>query len=140
YQVLLEFEEDKTLGNLNNSIISRDINVIVGGNPKTYTIEVALPFWDEISPVWGTPVSIVSIALEIQDIITGSKLRPLNEDNDHDYFAVMDVTYNVTLFAQIGITVKIVTPVEDPLTELPVIEPAIENKLQEIGIDSILHE
>jgi hypothetical protein len=140
YQVLLEFEEDATLGNLNNSIISRDMDLIVGGNPKTYTIQVAMPFWDEISPVWGTPVSLVSIALEIQDIITGSKLRPLSEDNDHDYFAVMDVTYNVALTDRIGVTVKIMTPVQDPLVELPVVEPAIESILQEIGIDSIIHE
>ena len=95
YAVLLEFEEDEILGDLNSSLIQ---------NPAG-TIEVAFPFWDEVPAAWTTDITLVSITLE--DVTgTGVQLRPLDMGNDHDYFAILDVTYNGTIMDRVPVTVK----------------------------------
>jgi len=130
YQVVLEFEEDELLGDLNSSIITSEIE-ISPGNTKTF--QVAFPFWDEISASWRSEVTLVSITL--QDILPGVKLKPLGTTNQ-DFFAVMDVTYNGTLTDQIGVFIRVVDGVDTAAVELPLIAA----KLQDITPSSLIKQ
>ena len=136
YQVLIEFEEDEALGDLNNSIISREITI--SGISQPHTIEVALPFWDELQPFWSSDFAITGIEMEEQG--GGKKLRPLGPDHDHDYFALLDIKDNLIVIDQIGVTIKITSKIQQPAIELPLIESAIQNKLTETGQGSIIRE
>ena len=101
YNVLLEFEDDPVLGDLNSSIIQSPL--VSGG-----VMEVAYPFWDVIPPAWTQTITIVSITLEDVTGTPGVKLRPLDLDNAYDYFALLDVTYNGGATTdQIGVTIKV---------------------------------
>jgi len=124
YNVLLEFEEDPILGDLNSSVIQSPIGV--GG-----IIEAAFPFWDEIPAAWGTNITINTITLEDVTAVPGEKLRPLDSANDHDYFAILDVTYNGTTTDQIPVTIKVTAGID---------ETTIKNKLVETGPQSLTKE
>lgn len=101
YNVLLEFEDDPVLGDLNSSIIQSPL--VSGG-----VMEVAYPFWDVIPSTWTQAITIVSIVLEDVTGTPGVKLRPLDVDNAYDYFALLDVTYNGGANTdQIGVTIKV---------------------------------
>ncbi len=101
YNVLLEFEDDPVLGDLNSSILQSTL-------PSGGIMEVAYPFWDLIPPAWTQAITIVSITLEDVTGTPGVKLKPLDDDNAYDYFALMDVTYNGGAATdQIGVTVKV---------------------------------
>ncbi len=94
YDVLLEFEEDDLLGDLNSSLIQ---------DPDG-TIEVAFPFWDEVPAAWTGDINFAGIILE--DVTgSGDQLRPLDMGNDHDYFAILDVSYGTSM-DRIPVTVK----------------------------------
>jgi hypothetical protein len=121
YNVLLEFEEDKDLGDLNNSLV--EATGISGG-----TMEVAFPYWDQVPTAWTTDLSFNSITLEDVTTVPGEKLRPLDDGNSHDYFAIMDVTYNVSTMDRIPVTVKVTGTVD---------ETTIMNKLQETAAGSL---
>ncbi len=100
YNVLLEFDDDPVLGDLNSSIIQSKL-------PSGDIMEVAFPFWDAIPVAWTQSITIVSITLEDVTGTPGVKLKPLDDDNAYDYFALMDVTYNGGATTdQIGVTIK----------------------------------
>jgi hypothetical protein len=108
YNVLLEFQEDPVLGDLNSSIIQSVIGI------ASEIIEVAFPFWDEIPAAWATDITIVSITLEDVTPVPGEKLRLLDAANDHDYFAILDVTYNGAIMDRIPVTIKVPPDIDEP--------------------------
>ena len=141
YNVLLEFEEDETLGDLNSSIVNADFEILVGSNTIQHTIEVAFPFWDEISANWTQDITINSISLE--DVIgmpPGTKLRVLEAGINYIFFAVMNIIYNGTQTDQIGVTIQLTSGMDDPDTEMPFIETGIIDKLKETGNASVTKE
>ncbi|MFT4156077.1 hypothetical protein [Parafilimonas sp.] len=134
YNVLLEFEEDETLGDLNNSIITAGIDITVGADTINHTIEVAFPFWDEISSAWKQDITLNSITLQdVPGMPAGTKLRELQTGIEHVFFAVMNIAYNTTEADQIGLTMQLTSVMQDPDTELPLVETAIVNALQDIS-------
>jgi hypothetical protein len=141
YNVLLEFEEDEELGDLNSSIISAAIKITIGSETIQHTIDIAFPFWDEISVDWTQDITINGITLE--DVIgfpPGTKLRELETGINYVFFAVMNIQYNGTQTDQIGVTIQLTSAMQDPTTELPLIEKSIVEKLQETGDASPVKE
>lgn len=124
YNVLLEFEEDEELGDLNSSVIRAPVGV-------NGTIEVAFPFWDEISPAWASDIAISDI--QLMDVTTegDTQLRPLDDANNHDFFALLRVIYNGTSTDELGITIKVSDGIDND---------TIKDKLREFGAQSLIKE
>ncbi len=113
YNILLEFEEDEALGDLNSSVIAGSVT---GG-----TIEVAYPFWDEISAAWANDLIISNITIVQSNLV--------NTDADSQtYFIVLKVTYS-TGSDQFGVTVT---------ADLGIAQVDIENKLKEFDAASLI--
>ena len=142
YNVLLEFEEDDVLGDLNSSIVSANIEILIGGNPNPveHVIEVAFPFWDEISATWTQNITLNSITLQDVPGMPGKKLRELETGIRFIFFAVLQITYNGAQTDQIGVTIQLTSVMQDAATELPLVEAGIINKLQDITGTSISKE
>lgn len=113
YNILLEFEEDEVLGDLNSSVVA--------GNVTGGTIEVAYPFWDEISAAWANDLVISNI-----DIIQSNLVS--TDASSQTYFMILRVTYS-TGSDQFGVTVT---------ADLGIAEVDIENKLKETDDASLI--
>jgi hypothetical protein len=113
YNILLEFEEDEELGDLNSSVIAANVT---GG-----TIEVAFPFWDEISAAWAGDLVMSNV-----DIIQSNLVS--TDAGSQTYFMILRVIYS-TGSDQFGVTVT---------ADLGIAEVDIENKLKETDDASLI--
>ncbi len=80
YDVLLEFEEHESLGDLNNNIFKRTLS---GG----IEIEVAFPFWDEIDNMFKSEIDLEKISIKIKD----NELKPFTDNLEQDYYALLEI-------------------------------------------------
>ena len=80
YDVLLEFEEHDTLGDLNNNIFKRTLS---GG----IEIEVAFPFWDEVDDLFKSEIDLEQISIRIED----NELKPFTDNLEQDYYALLEI-------------------------------------------------
>jgi hypothetical protein len=113
YNILLEFEEDEELGDLNSSVVSGNV---IGG-----TIEVAFPFWDEISAAWANDLTITDVQIIQSNLVS-------TDAANHTYFMILRATHNAG-FDQFGVTVT---------ADLGITEVTIQNKLKEFDSASVI--
>lgn len=91
YDVLLEFEEDPNLGDLNQSIFSRTIEINADpGGFKYVTLEVGFPFLDDEEMLaWRKPLSFTSVAG-----VDGPEVTLIEAEGGIDYIADLVINYN----------------------------------------------
>ncbi len=100
YDILVEFEEDDELEDLNSSILKRIIDVA----GSEVIIEWAFPVWDEMPDDWRSLIPINEIKLLEVPGQPGEKLRLL--PNSQDYFTVVEVSYASSKKYKFGLRIK----------------------------------
>src|SRR5688572_2528704 len=114
YSTLLEFADDS----LNSNNFVEQVTIVLP-QPKTYTVDIAFPHWDEEDVIpFREDVTLITISFD------GPPGDEWNEiENNTSFFTRAKVTYQPPVGGsqqlQLWIIVQITTPMEDPLVEAP---------------------
>jgi len=114
YEVLLEFEEDPNLGDLNQSIFSRTIEIVTAnGSSKYVTLEIGFPFLDdEEMELWREKLNFIAV-----EGVSGPEITLLEAEGGIDYIADLVVHYDDDGTKTHCIRVSIRLSAIEPLTE-----------------------
>ncbi len=135
YDVLLELDEDDILGDINSSIIEKNITINIGSGDQNFTIGVFFPFWDEEdSNVFREIVTIDDITSPGSSSILLTP--PSGEEND--YSAELEITYNTISTTSFTVIISVNPSIgADPL-ETTTVENEIIALLSDTGNDSFV--
>lgn len=139
YDVLLEFDDDSTLGEINSGIIERNFDIDYGGGDvRSYVMEVSFPSWDKI-PEFHEDVIVDNISSPSSAVIV---LESATLDNYNDYFSELEVTYNgLVTPVNISVTMRITPQIGTDGTEnIEVANEVIARLSQAVGDDAIINE
>jgi hypothetical protein len=143
YEVLLEFEDDPDLGDLNSTILTVN-NVEVNYadaalNPVQvfHDVEFSYPFWDEVE---SAPFKSIQTVSSITGPGGGS-ITLLNavEDDVNDYFANIEVNFG-SQSQVLGISITITTELGNEPDERTQLETEILNLLTQVAPSAFLAE
>jgi hypothetical protein len=130
YDVMLELDDDEELGDINRSIIERSFTIDFGGGDiRSYIIEVSFPFWDEEDVIpFQEEVAISSI---VSPGLAGIELSTASPEDQSDYFAELEVTYNGALTTTFSITIRVIPEIGADAVENTAVENEIITLLSE---------
>lgn len=128
YDITLELEDDDTWGDLNFNLF----HATVSHNGTDYDIEVAFPFWDELSDVEENPdisaVSFATAAADNSDIFVFIQNEETTRENANDYYAEVNLTTNTTNF-RITVWVKVTSEIDEVTLESDSFQNALKATL-----------
>ncbi len=136
YDVLLELDEDDTLGDINSSIIEKNITINIGSGDQDFTIGVFFPFWDEeganaFQEIFTTIDNITSPG-SASIILT----PPSGEEND--YSAELEITYNTISTTSFTVIISVNPTIGTDPIETTAVENEIITLLSNTGNDSFI--
>ncbi|MEM9919697.1 MAG: hypothetical protein AAF990_16490 [Bacteroidota bacterium] len=127
YEVYLELQEDKTLGDLNSPSIFKTIALDLGSGLRDYRLEFIFPRWSDLQREWLADWNLVSATLEDIDETT----------DESDYLVTLTVTTDAGVLDVIEIIVFFRPGLEDG-DDTNILETAIENLVTDTAADALI--
>lgn len=132
YDVLLEFDEDATLGDLNSNTIYQTVSVEINpGDSRVYELVFTFPYWDDESVrAFREELNIISIRTPGETSVALNRIS--NPSDENDYYVELEVDHSGGVTDVFSVTVQIQPRITDDLVERLAVESQLEDLLSAI--------